>query len=401
MSSLAGRGQSLCIDGLPGVGKTSLLLYFFQKQKAEGSGTVPLYLDVQKMSVNSPHEFLADLHYHLLQESGQTDAYLQNLKEELIDGINKSIGKVRLTAGKKIVFIFDNCEANNLLKDENVVSCFQKIKRDHNGRLSFFFAGSTLDSELLKFTGGLNLVLKTFNFYQHQEMLKGLLKNASFAMTEFQTEELFALCGGHPGLTIAVLEIAQRQVKSIRWEEFKKEVGTQPEIKNYHQKIWSTLRKNQKGALRAFVRNDYQKNQEILADLEDLEKKGYFRKNNGRLQLFSKLFENFILKNEEKSVPSGLFIEEKSGRVFNDGREVTALLTSTEFLLLTLLAKSANKVTKREPLLKELARKKGTISVSDEALDQLVVRLRSKIERDRNNPQHLLTLRGRGFQFIP
>jgi DNA-binding winged helix-turn-helix (wHTH) protein len=373
MTSLARRGQSLGVEGLPGVGKTSLLLHFFQKEKAAENGTVPFYFDVLKTTT----------------------------AEELLANINLPLAAEPLTARKKVVFLFDNCETNTLLKEEKIVSNLQELKQKHNGHLSFFFCGTTLPTELLKLASGLNLVLKTFNTYQHHELLKIWLKDALFAVTKFQAEELFLLCGGHPGLTVTVLELAQRQIKSIRWEEFKEGLSTQPEIKSYCAKIWSSLRKNQKAALRTFVGGDYQKNQEILSDLDELERRGYFRKSNGQWQLFSKLFEDFIHKNEETNIPQGLYLEEKSGRAFKDGQEITALLTSTDFFLLTLFAKAANKVIKRESLCRELARHKGTSNFSDEALDQLVVRLRSKIEKDRNNPQHLLTLRGRGFQFIP
>jgi DNA-binding winged helix-turn-helix (wHTH) protein len=42
---------------------------------------------------------------------------------------------------------------------------------------------------------------------------------------------------------------------------------------------------------------------------------------------------------------------------------------------------------------------KTTLGVTDQALDQLIFRLRKKIEENPNVPQHLLTIKGRGFKF--
>jgi two-component system response regulator MtrA len=43
---------------------------------------------------------------------------------------------------------------------------------------------------------------------------------------------------------------------------------------------------------------------------------------------------------------------------------------------------------------------KTTLGVTDQALDQLIFRLRKKIEENPNTPQYLQTVKGRGFKFI-
>ena len=42
----------------------------------------------------------------------------------------------------------------------------------------------------------------------------------------------------------------------------------------------------------------------------------------------------------------------------------------------------------------------STQGVTDQALDQLIFRLRKKIENNPNQPRHLLTIKGRGFKII-
>jgi DNA-binding winged helix-turn-helix (wHTH) protein len=43
----------------------------------------------------------------------------------------------------------------------------------------------------------------------------------------------------------------------------------------------------------------------------------------------------------------------------------------------------------------------STAGVTDQAVDQLIFRLRKKIESDPNNSIYIQTIKGRGFKFTP
>ena len=43
----------------------------------------------------------------------------------------------------------------------------------------------------------------------------------------------------------------------------------------------------------------------------------------------------------------------------------------------------------------------NTIAVDDNAIMVYINRLRSKIEEDKQNPKHIITVRGLGYRFIP
>ena len=76
-------------------------------------------------------------------------------------------------------------------------------------------------------------------------------------------------------------------------------------------------------------------------------------------------------------------------------------LTSSEFKLLKFLLESPDKIIEREEIIKSVwSDAKSTEGVTDQALDQLIFRLRKKIEDDPNNPTHIQTLKGRGFRFV-
>jgi DNA-binding response OmpR family regulator len=80
-----------------------------------------------------------------------------------------------------------------------------------------------------------------------------------------------------------------------------------------------------------------------------------------------------------------------------DGDEVH--LTRTEFRLLCELAENPGRLYTREVLLESVW---GYEYVGDTKLvDAHVHRLRSKIERDPSEPQHVVTVRGLGFKAVP
>ena len=73
-------------------------------------------------------------------------------------------------------------------------------------------------------------------------------------------------------------------------------------------------------------------------------------------------------------------------------------LTSAEYRLLCLLVKNANRVVTRAIILNELWDDTGNF-VDDNTLSVYVRRLREKVESDPSHPEHLITIRGFGYQW--
>ena len=60
-----------------------------------------------------------------------------------------------------------------------------------------------------------------------------------------------------------------------------------------------------------------------------------------------------------------------------------------------------DKVLEKEEIINAVwGEQKTTLGVTDQALDQLVFRLRKKIEENPNSPSFIQTVKGRGFKFI-
>ncbi len=83
-------------------------------------------------------------------------------------------------------------------------------------------------------------------------------------------------------------------------------------------------------------------------------------------------------------------------RVFLNGTLLD--LTNMEYRLLCLLVKSANRVVSRDIILNDLWDGTGNF-VDDNTLSVYIRRLREKVELDASHPQHLITVRGFGYQW--
>jgi len=73
-------------------------------------------------------------------------------------------------------------------------------------------------------------------------------------------------------------------------------------------------------------------------------------------------------------------------------------LTGAEYRLLCLLVKNANRIVKRNIILDELWDGTGNY-VDDNTLSVYIRRLREKVEKDPSCPEHLITIRGFGYQW--
>lgn len=78
---------------------------------------------------------------------------------------------------------------------------------------------------------------------------------------------------------------------------------------------------------------------------------------------------------------------------------VQIVLTSHEFKLMRFFTENAERVLTRECLLSEVW---GYSAYSaTRSVDNQILRLRQKLEKDPGNPKHLLTIYGAGYKFVP
>ena len=96
-----------------------------------------------------------------------------------------------------------------------------------------------------------------------------------------------------------------------------------------------------------------------------------------------------------------LFVFDPTTNEIKKGKEIVSdKLTSLEFRLLVFLLENKGRILERDSLINAVWKDSATTQgVTDQALDQLIFRLRKKIEPNPNSPTYLQTVKGRGFKF--
>ena len=98
------------------------------------------------------------------------------------------------------------------------------------------------------------------------------------------------------------------------------------------------------------------------------------------------------------SISNSLVLEEKSRRVFVQGKELSPPLSVSQFRLLNELYRQAGKVVKRDDLITAIWEDESAAGVSEQALDALIRRLRDRLaELDPEN-SYVVTVRGHGLR---
>lgn len=117
---------------------------------------------------------------------------------------------------------------------------------------------------------------------------------------------------------------------------------------------------------------------------------------------FFPLFDEFVKRGLPQAlVPKTIRFNQQTNEIYFGDQPLSGL-TAYEFKLLSFLIGNPNRVCERQEIIEAVwSDSKTQAGVTDEALDQMIFRLRRKIEDEADNPKHLLTIKGRGFKFLP
>lgn len=142
-----------------------------------------------------------------------------------------------------------------------------------------------------------------------------------------------------------------------------------------------------------------QENYENTEAVNYLESIGILKNNKIQIPLFE---EHIISHRQEKSAQDQKIIFEENDNSIKKGETVLSdQLTKSEFKLLSFLLQNNDKILGRDEIINATwSNLKSFDGITDQAVDQLIFRLRRKIETDPNKPSHLLTIKGRGFRFV-
>ncbi|PIR80087.1 MAG: hypothetical protein COU25_01990 [Candidatus Levybacteria bacterium CG10_big_fil_rev_8_21_14_0_10_35_13] len=164
--------------------------------------------------------------------------------------------------------------------------------------------------------------------------------------------------------------------------------------------IWNFLTPFEQTLLATSSLSRPQADQQLATSFQDiafLENVGLIKENLLTISLFSDYLKE---KSQNLEANEQISINE-TGEIVKGSLVLSDKLTSLEFKLLKFMLSSKDRVLGKEEIINAVwGEQKTTLGVTDQALDQLIFRLRKKIEENPNTPTYIQTVKGRGFRFI-
>jgi len=102
---------------------------------------------------------------------------------------------------------------------------------------------------------------------------------------------------------------------------------------------------------------------------------------------------------QPKSKTQKLFIDEKARRIWIGEKELIPPLSVPQYKLLTLLYQSESMAVSREKIVRAVWSEDEAVGVTEQALDALVRRLRTRLLQNDPTHEYIVTIRGVGFIF--
>lgn len=406
-------GRAAQVVGLPGSGKGIVMGLLAYNKNVRLRHLKDLYKwyhfvymdfsEVKKRSFFDVVKFmLISLSYSLSErkleeEQKEVNSLLKEaleFKDELIlfQALKKAIDYLAIERKLTIIFLFDRFDQYTPFIDENFFLNLKILRNRAKYRFSAVFSSNrpleealepSLFSEFYEFLIGNVVYLDPYDKagtdfrYSYLEKVTG--KKAS----EQLKQELVKITGGHGKLTRVCYELllSEKNLKE----------GLETFLLDKTPVI---------GALTEIWENFTPEEQKLLQKNGQIDEKSYLflsgivNKKGPAIPLFIPFL---------KTLPSGenekLLYNSELNQILQGNEDITDKLSPSEFKLLRFLILNKSKVCEKDEIIQNVWKDTKTQEgVTDQALDQIVYRLRKKIEADPNNPIYIQTVKGRGYK---
>jgi DNA-binding winged helix-turn-helix (wHTH) protein len=349
-----------------------------------------------------------------LSQRGWEKAYIhtkQLLKESLelhdalvlFQGLKKTIEFLCLEEGITVVLLFDRFEDYLPMLEEEFFTNL-RILRDHaKYRFSVVFSLTHPLEEIAEpaLFHDFAEYLQGNHVYLLLEDLKGLAFRIAYieqiSKKELKDEEkktIMRITGGHVKLTRLCVEIALGSTGEQETSETF--FFLQKSIQKTVEAIWESFTPAQRTH---FLKNLFAK-QYHEEHTQYLNAIGIIHEEKITIPLFARFVEE--KKRKEQTRVTTITYDVARNTIMHGDQVLSDDLTATELRLLRYFLSHEGQIVERDILISSVWNEnKSLAGVTDQALDQLIFRLRRKIEEDPNNPTHLVTIKGRGFRFTP
>lgn len=410
------RGNSAQVLGLPGVGRSNLLRFLAYNNAARVLHLGEtykwfhfVYMDLTEIKNRSQADvikfMLISLSYSLSErkmeeEQKKVAGFLQEaviLTDPLIlfQVLKRSIDYLSIEKELTVVFLFDRFDSFVPAVDSTFFSNLRILRNRAKYRFSCLFSiarpledvlEGTIFSDFYEFVVGNTVYLKLSDAVSNEFRFSYLEKIAGKKLAESTKKKLLSLTAGHGKLSRICLEVIlgeDRDQENLAAFLLKKRA-----VMGALLEIWNALLPLEQ---KSIMKGEFSEE----SPESFLMQSGLIEQGKIAIPLFNDATAFYPQPAEEQLA----FIAETNE--IRLGEEVlTEKLSPSEFKLLRFLMQNANRVCEKEEIIQAVWKDSQTQEgVTDQALDQIIYRLRKKIETDPNSPVHIITVKGRGYRF--
>ena len=390
--------QVVCV---PGAGKATVLrllahnrnlLKFHLKEKEKSIRF--LYLNLEH--TNYQDEQIAKFLLSALDEKTlATDDYF-SLTKKLTEAINKLA-----LQGQIIIFLFDHFDEYQNRIPRSFFQILKNLRSIAKYKFAAAFAtrrdlAELVDPEILKdfydFFIGNTIYLKIHDKSATNSLFSQIEQVFDKKLSEINKKGIIKVTGGHIKLTKVLAESALREGISHDVETL---LAT-PIVTATLFEIWLVLMPQEQQALINLTQKKPTPDDNVL---ETLNKYDLIDK---KLNFTIPLLEEFVLNTAPTLAQEKITFNENTKEIIKGPTVLSDLLSPQEYRLLRFLITNQGRIIERDEIVRVVWPDAQVLEgISDEAIDQLIYRLRQKTEDDPNNPKHTQTVKGQGFRFQP
>lgn len=419
------EGNSCQMIGLPGVGRSNLfkllvynrsvrLKHFGQNQKWFHFVLID-FSEIRKKPISDAVKFLFlnltdSLRERKIKEFEAVNKIFKeglNSNDELVlfQGLKRAIDYLAIEKELTVIFLFDRFEEYVPMLTPDFFGHLRVLRDRAKYRFSVVFSLThpleqllepNLISDFYSFLAGHTVFLALEDAPSLEFRLSYLEKSTGKKLAENVKTEILKLTAGHGKMTrVCAEEILATGNKQLATSSGLLQFFVDNKaVRSVGYEIWNALSPQEQTSLKNLVLQK-ETDTKIISFLENI---GLVKDN----QIKIKLFSEFVKFRAQNLTVEKIIFKEETGQILKAEKILSENLTRGEFKLLKFLIQNADRIIDRDEIINivwsDLRSKEG---VSDEALDQLIFRLRKKIESDPNKPAHLQTIKGRGIKFLP
>lgn len=320
----------------------------------------------------------------------------------LFQNLKKTIDYLAIEKNLTIVFLFDRFEEYIPMLTSEFFANLRVLRNRAKYHFSVVFSLNRpledlieplLFSDFFEFIAGRIIYLPVSDKTGLDFRISYLEKVAGKKIDKKTLERILKLTSGHGRLTILCLETVLLLDNNLpeNNRQLLDYFFTQRPIRSSLFAIWNLLNPSER--------------QYFLGSGQEpiyLENIGICYNGKITIPIFEEFVKHEIIPSEKETGRQSeeIIFDDSTNEIKKGGSTISDILTSSEFKLLKFFLKEKGKILDKEEIINAVwGEQKTTLGVTDQALDQLIFRLRKKIEDNPNEPKYIQTAKGRGFRF--